>query len=283
MTKLALGQTFRHIRQNKHFSSKEVCAGIVSRSFLYKFEQGESDIAVSKLLQLLSRIAVSFDELTWAANHKLNFESAFYIDLFIAIENHDQRKLATLAQGSNSNSLSARLTKNLAALYVENAENKKAKCRFIYNYLLSVDNWNRYELQLCNYLIPMIQPENTKVLFQKSLDCLLSYRNMFDDSYINFFSYISLATSSVLLRSRALADAKKILQLTQQAAKQAVNERLAMTIAFQQGLIGLYEDDSTQAVKRSADIVEAVGQFNPKNADMFAKILQIHLKNALHQ
>ncbi|MFT8325261.1 helix-turn-helix domain-containing protein [Oenococcus sicerae] len=283
MTKLALGQTFRRIRQNKHFSSKEVCAGIVSRSFLYKFEQGESDIAVSKLLQLLSRIAVSFDELTWAANQEHTFESAFYIDLFIAIENHDQRKLASLAQGSNSNSLSARLTKNLAALYVENAENKKAKCRFIYNYLLSVDNWNRYELQLCNYLIPMIQPENTKVLFQKSLDCLLSYRNMFDDSYINFFSYISLATSSVLLRSRALADAKKVLQLTQQAVKQAVNERLAMTIAFQQGLIGLYEDDSTQAVKRSADIVEAVRQFNPKNADMFAKILQIHLKNALYQ
>src|SRR5699024_10191772 len=56
------GTTFRTFRQNKGYTLKQVATGIVSVSFLSKFERGDSDISFSTMGDLLDRIMVTFEE-----------------------------------------------------------------------------------------------------------------------------------------------------------------------------------------------------------------------------
>ncbi|WP_427108751.1 helix-turn-helix domain-containing protein [Lysinibacillus xylanilyticus] len=58
------GETFKNIRISKGYSLKEVAEGIVSSSFLSKFERGESDISLSNFYLLLGKLNISLEEYT---------------------------------------------------------------------------------------------------------------------------------------------------------------------------------------------------------------------------
>lgn len=62
------GPTFRKLRIEKGFSSKEVAAGILSVTALANFENGTSDIKFNKLIKLLSRICVDLAYFTYLSD-----------------------------------------------------------------------------------------------------------------------------------------------------------------------------------------------------------------------
>ncbi len=64
-----LGQTIKKIRKIKGFTQNEVYIGIISRSFASRFENGECDIAATKLFKILTNLAVSPSEFGFIHRH----------------------------------------------------------------------------------------------------------------------------------------------------------------------------------------------------------------------
>ena len=57
-----IGQTIKLIRKRKKLTQKEVYAGIISRNFSSKFENGVNSIEAEKLFTILKRLGMSLNE-----------------------------------------------------------------------------------------------------------------------------------------------------------------------------------------------------------------------------
>ncbi|XYL49227.1 helix-turn-helix domain-containing protein [Oenococcus alcoholitolerans] len=281
-TKMRIGQAFKILRLDKHFSIKEVTAGEVSRSFIYKFEQGEYDISVSKLLFLLNRIGVSFDELMITANNYENYQDSFFINLFLAIENKDQKKLVELIKlNSRGTNLTQRLVYSLASLFLEtnHGSEKKDEAAFIFNYLTSVETWTRFELQVFNYVIPFITNDQRMLLVSKSKDCVLNYKYSLDDLYINYFSYIVVDITHFLLQKNDVAASHTVISMVQEVQEVTTNERLTASFHFINALVHFYEDSSSEKINPILSVINSVKQINNDYAKQLEKIWDYHIKH----
>lgn len=56
------GETLRKIREQKGYTMQQLAAGILSVSFLSKFERGESDISLGYITHLLEKLSLTFEE-----------------------------------------------------------------------------------------------------------------------------------------------------------------------------------------------------------------------------
>ena len=73
------GETIRIIREQKGYTIRQIAEGILSISFLSKFERGDSDISVSYFFQILERLTLSYEEFLYVHNdfQLENFETFF--------------------------------------------------------------------------------------------------------------------------------------------------------------------------------------------------------------
>ncbi len=62
------GKTIRKIREEKGYTMQQLSDGILSTSFLSKFERGNSDISISYFFQILERLSLSYDEFLFVHN-----------------------------------------------------------------------------------------------------------------------------------------------------------------------------------------------------------------------
>ncbi|MFT9147097.1 MAG: helix-turn-helix domain-containing protein [Oenococcus sp.] len=280
--KMKIGQTFKRLRLDKHFTMKEVAAGEVSRSFVYKFEQGEYDISVSKLLFLLNRIGVSFDELMIAANNYENYEDSFFVNLFLAIESKNQKKLAELAElNHHGSSLTEQLVYSLAVLFLDtNGDSgKKDEAAFIFHYLTSVATWTRFELQVFNYVMPYITSDEQLSLLSKSRDCVLNYKNSLNDLYINYFSYIVVGMVHSLLQQNKITASHQVITTIEEVREVTGNERLTASFNFVQALVQFYEDSSAEKIGPVLESITPIVQLNNKYARQLEKIWDYHIRH----
>ena len=64
-----IGEVFREIRLGRHLSLDYVSRGVVTKSFLSKFERGQSSITFEKLVALLERMQVTVAEFMYRVQH----------------------------------------------------------------------------------------------------------------------------------------------------------------------------------------------------------------------
>ncbi|MFT8843663.1 helix-turn-helix domain-containing protein [Schleiferilactobacillus harbinensis] len=64
-----IGKVFREIRLSRHLSLDYVSCSIVTKSFLSKFERGQSSIMFEKLVALLERMQVTITEFMYRVHH----------------------------------------------------------------------------------------------------------------------------------------------------------------------------------------------------------------------
>ncbi|WP_054748817.1 helix-turn-helix domain-containing protein [Lentilactobacillus rapi] len=64
------GKTFKHLREQKGISITSAANGVVSKSFLSRFERGLSDISFDKLIRLLTNINISAEEFIYLAHYR---------------------------------------------------------------------------------------------------------------------------------------------------------------------------------------------------------------------
>lgn len=62
MTKRYVGEIFQEIRKNRGLTITEAAGKAVDRSFISKFENGQTDISLTKLIQILHNIGLTLSE-----------------------------------------------------------------------------------------------------------------------------------------------------------------------------------------------------------------------------
>lgn len=177
------GETFRTIREQKGYTMKRVAKGIVSISFLSKFERGDSDISLTSFVELLHRISLTFEEFQFLHhNHCVDLLEEFFQEADDAYINRNLTKLRQLKKQElekwyQTDMEPFRCNAIMLAVYesiilgtkVDTTEDDLA---FLYEYLFKVEVWGYYELRLYNSTVLLMNPEMvinlSKTVYQQS-------------------------------------------------------------------------------------------------------------------
>lgn len=172
------GMTFKHIRENKGFTKKEIAEGIVSVQFLTKFEKGESDITVERLNDLLNRIFVSWNEFM-IQHSSNNLDEIPYItqqvpNLVYAKNYHELSKLNDFFEQRYRQTKFEKdlhLSLILKGIYygILNKEVPKEEVDSVKHYLKRVDQWYYYENFLFGSIINLLETEEIMMYYSRAL------------------------------------------------------------------------------------------------------------------
>lgn len=153
-----LGFIFRNIRLDRNYSLSEVSEGILSASFLSKFERGDSDISLSKFYLLLERLNVTMEEFSFISNdYKPTQIEVLMRNVRVAYENNNLKLLIKFEQveleklkkyNFKSYKYNAIMIRALAHDLDKDIEIKNTDIKSLNNYLFNIENWGLYEIML---------------------------------------------------------------------------------------------------------------------------------------
>ena len=164
------GETFRTIREQKGYTMKQVSQGIVSISFLSKFERGASDISLTLFIKLLQRVSVTFEEFQFLHNNnRTDMLETFFQEASNAYMNRnlgqiDHLKKQELDKWKKTGMEPFRCNAIMLNVYESIVRwtkfvSAEGDLEFLYDYLFKVEVWGYYELRLYNSTILLMNPE----------------------------------------------------------------------------------------------------------------------------
>lgn len=212
-----LGRVFKNLRTNRHISLKQISNEAVSVSQLSRFERGESDLSIGKLLIALSNMNVEVSEFIDAVHNnqqteQIRFMSALIpleykrdVDGFMKMRDEEEQKFK-----KNPDVYRYHLNTILLQSFI-------CKCDLsipfpqeyidqVTEYLFITEDWNMYELILIGniYLfidIPLLHMMGQEILKRKSYyDEIGSHRNLVTITLLNIWEtclhrdYIEIAS-----------------------------------------------------------------------------------------
>ncbi|MEK4197945.1 helix-turn-helix domain-containing protein [Cytobacillus sp. FSL K6-0265] len=168
------GQNFKNIRISKGYSLKEVAEGIISSSFLSKFERGESDISLSNFILLLNKLNISIEEYILISRDYQPSEFEIFlhkirhayeqnnIPFLISIYKEEEKKWKSHL--SSSYKCNYIMTKALILDLNRNFEITDSERNFISDYLLKNDHWGYYEIILFGNTMSILKYQTVIIL-----------------------------------------------------------------------------------------------------------------------
>lgn len=183
------GPTLRDIRIHKGYTLKQLAKGILSVSFLSKFERGESDISLSHFVLLLDRLAVSFDEFFYL-HYDGEWETfdTFFVEAEDAFVNRDLKRIRKLRDKHYGTWKTERMEQYLcnslmldiyeSILRNETISPEDIAITTLYEYLFHVEVWGNYELRLYNSTMLLMPLEMVLVLSKTAFEKGYKYRGM---------------------------------------------------------------------------------------------------------
>lgn len=157
-----IGQTIREIRAIKGLSQKQVYAGIVSRSFANRFENGANDIQAEKFLKILDNLGISPSEFQYINNdYQLSPIEQMLAKINYLYDTHAFQTLATwLQQHKTNHNLQIQIVigyaEVLLSAYSYHQFSLSKNMRLIVQHLLNEKSWTLQEIKMVNILIPII-------------------------------------------------------------------------------------------------------------------------------
>ncbi|TFB14264.1 Rgg/GadR/MutR family transcriptional regulator [Filobacillus milosensis] len=182
------GSTFREIRKQKGFTLQELAEGIVSVSFLSKFERDQSEISLSLFKLLLSRLAVSFDEFFYLHNENADHFEKFFKRIQEAYLEEDvsfleQMKYKQLSIWKNTKARTARcnviaIERLIDLIKKQTISSSDEDIQFLYDFLFNVEVWGKYELLLYNLTMHLLPIEMVITLSRTAYKKSARYQGM---------------------------------------------------------------------------------------------------------
>ncbi|MCL2114150.1 MAG: hypothetical protein FWH31_09460 [Streptococcaceae bacterium] len=227
------GKTFHEIRLSKRLSMDKVGGKEVSKAQISRFEAGTSELTIEKFFILLENMRVGIDEFeSILEDYTLSNEYKFRQELIMAYDAKDAHKLRKMYHECEEkvkkepddiyHKLTATVVKVTLNLVVKNLRFSSREIEQIQEYLLSVDNWGRYEFWVfCNTMVLFkssvlkilgtaaigktefyqILPENKHLALMTfhNLAWLMIEKGNLEQSvkYINFLDNLTLSTSYI--------------------------------------------------------------------------------------
>lgn len=177
------GETLRKIREQKGHTMQRLAEGILSVSFLSKFERGESDISLIYMTQLLERLSFSFDEFFYLHDgYESDQLESFFDKADKAYVNRNLKQLKQLRELAlekwEKHGLETfRYNTLMLDVYESIISNEEVAGNdetldLLYAYLFDVEVWGYYEMRLYNSTMFFMPPERvmtlSKTAYEKS-------------------------------------------------------------------------------------------------------------------
>lgn len=161
-----MGQIFKELRTARKISLKEAAGEALSYSMLSKFENGDSDITISKLLPALDNIRTDLAEFAYLVRgfrpsemtlHKQEIWQALdKRDLIYLQKGYEREKEAYHQTGQEESLLKALIFKTYLATHQEEVAISEEEQASLYDYLFQVDIWGEYELRIFSDVSPLL-------------------------------------------------------------------------------------------------------------------------------
>lgn len=162
-----MGEMFKEIRQARHISLKKAAGEAFSYSLLSRFENGEAEIAASKLMQALENIHMDLSEFSYLVK---GFQPSAYALLQKQIwEAQIQGNLTKLTEmyeeameryQQSSDQVDAVLQALIIKAHILVLDDSVAitdqEIAFLSDYLFSIEIWGKYELRLFTEISPLL-------------------------------------------------------------------------------------------------------------------------------
>ncbi|TWT12008.1 Rgg/GadR/MutR family transcriptional regulator [Streptococcus sp. sy004] len=195
------GQIFKELRTARKISLKEAAGTALSYSMLSKFENGDSDITISKLLPALENIRTELDEFVYLVRGFNPSEfSLLKKEIWQALDKEDIAYLETGYEREKENYqktnreesfLKALIFKTYLVASGRPVDFNEDEQAFLYDYLFRIDIWGEYELKIFSDISPLLSLETyfryTREMLQRIdfFDELASHRNMIHTILLN--------------------------------------------------------------------------------------------------
>lgn len=182
-----LGQVFKELRTNRHVSLKQVANEEVSISQISRFERGESELSVRRLLIALDNMKVEASEYFRAVNDYKSSEQIKLMKSLVKLEY--QRDIEGFRQRMQEQEekyrehpdvyryhLNAILLQSFICKCDETIPFPKAYMDQITDYLFTTELWDEYELILIGNLymfmdIPLLHNMGKEIISRKNVYC----------------------------------------------------------------------------------------------------------------
>lgn len=210
------GKTLKFIREGKGKSLAEVAKGHISTSQLSRFENGESDITVSKLFGVLAEMNVDVDEFVYASQDFKKDEltrileqlkQSIYIRDVVTIKKILSEQLAKAERDSRRGF--HRLNAILIAYKLRNLDKtivvSKEDTAFLTDYLFRVENWSYYEILLFANTIDKLGHQTMMLFCRELIHRTQFYREMKQHRLV--VSQVLLSAYLVSVQTKELVDA----------------------------------------------------------------------------
>ena len=148
---MILGETYRKIREEKGISISSLAGAEISKSQISRFELGETEISVFKLLYLLERIGVTLEEFLLICNH---YQPSDFNTLIASVKqaayNEDSQALLDMVEkeielfhrtNSHYHKLNAIFIESIVSGMDKNHQLSRQDASYLTNYLFSDENW----------------------------------------------------------------------------------------------------------------------------------------------
>src|SRR5699024_867559 len=187
---------------------KQVATGIVSISFLSKFERGDSDISFSVMVELLDRIMVTYEEFYFLHNAgKSNAIDEFFNQAQNAYVQRNIPTINTLKEQAlddyqrtnhipfHCNALLLEVYRSMIELDLPQLDHTATQQ--LTNYLFDIEVWGYYELSLYNSTLFLLEPESvivfTELIYHKSssIENLPSLHKLLIRILLNTITYLT--------------------------------------------------------------------------------------------
>lgn len=194
------GKTFRKIRKSRGIKLKDIAKMGISVSQLSRFENGETNLTISKFILILNEIMMPLDEFMNEAhdfrNNRLN--ERFEHMIYFTIENDILRMKQLLVDEMKKNTqrshfyyLNLILIKIRLQVMTGELYYTKDDLEVLIDYLFTTEYWGYYELYLFTNTLDVINHETMMLLSReivsqtKALNKLQLYRRMLSAMLLN--------------------------------------------------------------------------------------------------
>ncbi|QDK69951.1 Rgg/GadR/MutR family transcriptional regulator [Lactococcus protaetiae] len=198
------GKTFHEIRLSKRLSMDKVGGKEVSKAQISRFEAGTSELTIEKFFILLENMRVGIDEFeSILEDYTLSNEYKFRQELIMAYDAKDAHKLRKMYHECEEkvkkepddiyHKLTATVVKVTLNLVVKNLRFSSREIEQIQEYLLSVDNWGRYEFWVFGNTVTILKDSVLRLLGTAALGKTEFYQILPNNKRLAIRTFYNLA------------------------------------------------------------------------------------------
>ena len=204
-----LGVAFSKIRYEKKISVKDIVRNNkLSESQYYRFVKQESDIGITKFLNLLENLNVQFEEFIYLLPESKNDLQHSMMTISEAFNRQDHEKLKELESAFSTTYLAIkkRITRDFST---------PPRVHHVIEYLQNVDNWHHYELVLFSntfFAFDLADTLSLLLIAKKKSEALKDYHPYIKES-IRLYSNIAIHLLEMKNFKLALVAIKELEQI----------------------------------------------------------------------